>query len=206
MHVSLDPAWQPNPRFEDPVFRLEFARLVTHYWAAAGFLADGQLQRDVGRLADIPAVLIAGRQDVSGPVDIAWQLHGAWPRSELVIVEQGGHGTGSGEALQYTSPCETVPRSWRSGSQPRDSVPSWCRLTQPLQYAISPARFDGPNPRWGYVPDPGRRRTGLGHREWSPQFSRWTKRPPTYRLTGHLSLTNRSPWQPVTSHYSIDSR
>ncbi len=99
VHVSLDPAWQPNPRYEDAVFRLEFARLVTHYWAAAGFLPDGQLQRDVDRLAGIPAVLIAGRQDVSGPVDIAWQLHRAWPGSELVIVEQGGHGTGSEEAL-----------------------------------------------------------------------------------------------------------
>jgi proline iminopeptidase len=98
-HVSLDPAWQPNPRFEEPVFRMEFARLVTHYWSNAGFLPDGQLQRDMGRLAGIPGVLIGGRQDVSGPVDVAWQLHRHWPGSELVVVEQGGHGTGSGEAL-----------------------------------------------------------------------------------------------------------
>jgi proline iminopeptidase len=98
-HVSLDAEWQPNPRFEDPVFRLEFARLVTHYWSHAGFLEDGQLLRDVGRLAGIPAVLVTGRQDVSGPPDIAWLLHRTWPGSELVIVERGGHGTGSSEAL-----------------------------------------------------------------------------------------------------------
>jgi proline iminopeptidase len=98
-HVSLDPAWRPNPRFEDPVFRMEFARLVTHYWSHAGFLADGQLERDVDRLAGIPAALITGRVDVSGPPDVAWRLHQRWPASGLVILEQGGHGSGSGEAL-----------------------------------------------------------------------------------------------------------
>jgi proline iminopeptidase len=99
VHVSLDPAWQPNPSYQDPVFRLEFARLVTHYWSNAGFLPDGQLLRDVDRIATIPAVLIGGRQDVSGPVDVAWQLHRRWPASELVVVEHGGHGTGAGDAL-----------------------------------------------------------------------------------------------------------
>lgn len=98
-HVSLDPAWEPNPRFADPVFRMEFARLVTHYWSHAGFLPDGALQRGVARLSGIPAVLVTGRQDVSGPPDVAWRLHREWPGSDLVVVEQGGHGTGSGEAL-----------------------------------------------------------------------------------------------------------
>lgn len=98
-HVSLDPAWQPNPRFADPVFRMEFARLVTHYWSHDGFLPDGALQRGVARLSGIPAVLVTGRQDVSGPPDVAWRLHREWPGSDLVVVEQGGHGTGSEEAL-----------------------------------------------------------------------------------------------------------
>jgi proline iminopeptidase len=97
VHVSLDPAWAPSPRFRDPEFRATFARLVTRYWAAAAFLPDGQLLREVGRLAGIPAVLITGRRDVSGPVDIAWNLHRAWPGSELVVIEEGGHGTGAME-------------------------------------------------------------------------------------------------------------
>ncbi|MGZ4648794.1 MAG: prolyl aminopeptidase [Blastococcus sp.] len=99
VHVSLGTGWQPYPRFQEPEFRMTFARLVTHYWANAAFLEDGQLLRDVERIAAIPAVLIAGRQDVSGPVDIAWQLHRAWPASELVVIEDGGHGTGSMGAL-----------------------------------------------------------------------------------------------------------
>ncbi|WP_233492472.1 alpha/beta fold hydrolase [Blastococcus sp. TF02A-30] len=101
VHVSLDPAWRPNPRFAEPGFRMGFARLVTHYWSHAAFLPDGALQEGVARLAGVPGVLITGRHDVSGPPDVAWALHRAWPGSELVIVEGGGHGTGdaTGRAL-----------------------------------------------------------------------------------------------------------
>jgi proline iminopeptidase len=122
-HVSLDPAWQPNPKFEDPVFRLEFARLVTHYWSNRAFLPDGQLLRDVGRLAGIPGVLVTGRMDVSGPPDIAWQLHRAWPGSELVIEEAGGHGTGQGDVLDaaFTRLADSLRRGGpvRSDKAPR---------------------------------------------------------------------------------------
>jgi proline iminopeptidase len=99
IHVSLAPGWSPDPRFDDPTFRLVFARLVTHYWAHDCFLPDGYLRANVGRLAGIPGVLVAGRHDVSGPPDVAWQLHRAWPGSELVIVEQGGHGLGTTDAV-----------------------------------------------------------------------------------------------------------
>jgi len=37
-------------------------------------------------------VLIHGRLDVSLPVDMAWRLHNAWPASELIVVENEGHG------------------------------------------------------------------------------------------------------------------
>ncbi|SCF19632.1 prolyl aminopeptidase [Micromonospora mirobrigensis] len=96
VHVSLAEGHRPSPRFADPVFRAAFVRLVTHYFANLGFLPDGQLLRDAGRLAGIPGVLVQGRLDVSGPPDIAWQLTRAWPDARLVIVESGGHGTGAG--------------------------------------------------------------------------------------------------------------
>lgn len=96
VHVSLAPGHQPNPRYEDPAFRLAFARLVTHYFATAGFLADlapgGDLVAGAGRLAGIPGVLVHGRLDVSSPLDIAWNVRRAWPGSELVVVEDAGHG------------------------------------------------------------------------------------------------------------------
>lgn len=93
-HVSLMPGWQPDRRYDDPTFRSVFARLVTHYWAHDCFLTDDELFGNMHRLAGIPAVLIHGRYDVSGPLDTAWRLHRAWPGSRLVVVGDAGHGGG----------------------------------------------------------------------------------------------------------------
>ena len=94
-HVSLMPGWAPDPRYEDATFRAIFARLVTHDWSHGCFLADGQLFDHVDRLAGIPAVLVHGRYDVSGPLETAWRLQRAWPQSRLVILDDAGHGGGS---------------------------------------------------------------------------------------------------------------
>ena len=50
----------------------------------------------------IPAVLVHGRFDVSGPLDTAWRLHQAWPGSELVVLGDAGHG-GAGFAEARTA-------------------------------------------------------------------------------------------------------
>ncbi|HXM58560.1 MAG TPA: prolyl aminopeptidase [Candidatus Dormibacteraeota bacterium] len=93
-HVSVRRDRRPDPRYEDPRFRLTFARLVTHYWSHAAWLEDGALLRDAGRLADVPAVLVHGRLDVSSPLDVAWRMARAWAGSELVVIDEAGHGTG----------------------------------------------------------------------------------------------------------------
>lgn len=93
-HVSLAPGWAPNRRYDDPAFRMVFARLVTHYWSHASFLADGEVLAGMSRLAAIPGVLIHGRYDISGPLDTAWALHSAWPGSQLMILNDAGHGGG----------------------------------------------------------------------------------------------------------------
>ncbi|GAA2149919.1 prolyl aminopeptidase [Glycomyces algeriensis] len=92
VHVSTAPGHRPNPEFEDPRFRMRFARLVTHYWANAAFLEDGALLRDAGKLAGIPGVMVHGRMDISGPADIAWKLAQVWTDAELVLVGDEGHG------------------------------------------------------------------------------------------------------------------
>ena len=89
---------------EAPVSEHErgFARLVAHFWAHDGFVADwavpwgaapgSGLLGGMHRLAGIPGVLIHGRRDVSGPALTAWELHRRWPGSELVVIEEEGHG------------------------------------------------------------------------------------------------------------------
>jgi proline iminopeptidase len=94
-HVSLMPGWTPDPRYRDPTFRMVFARLVTHYWSHGCFLTDDQVLSDMSRLADIPGVLVHGRHDVSSPLDTAWRLHRAWPASNLVVLDDAGHGGAS---------------------------------------------------------------------------------------------------------------
>ncbi len=94
-HVSLMPGWTPSPRYADPAFQSVFARLVTHYWSHGCFLIDGQVAAGMPLLADIPAVLIHGRYDVSGPADVAWRLHRLWPGSRLELLDDAGHGGGS---------------------------------------------------------------------------------------------------------------
>ena len=94
VHVRTRPDEPPNPRYDDPVFRLCFARLVTHYWRHAAFLEDGALLRGVERLSGIPAVLIHGRLDLSSPLDVPWMLAQRWKGGELVLIDDAGH-TGS---------------------------------------------------------------------------------------------------------------
>lgn len=43
------------------------------------------------RIAHIPAVLIHGLHNVSGPLDTAWELHKSWPSSRLVVVDDASH-------------------------------------------------------------------------------------------------------------------
>lgn len=95
MWESATPAWPPAPglarRFEDPMFRMAFARIVTRYVCHNMWLDDGQLLKDIGRLTDIPAVLVNGRYDFQSPIGTAWELKHAWPDAELVIVDEAGH-------------------------------------------------------------------------------------------------------------------
>ena len=94
-HVSTYPDHTPDPRYDDPRFRLCFARLVTHNWAHAAFLHEGQLFRDAHRLAGIPVYMVHGQLDISGPPDIPWRLAKLLPDSELVLVTEDGHGGGA---------------------------------------------------------------------------------------------------------------
>lgn len=90
--VSLEEGWSPNPRYDDPRFRMAFARLVTHYFHHGAWLEEGQLLSNVGRLAGIPAVLVHGQLDLGAPLDTAWQLVRAWPTAELFVVPTGHSG------------------------------------------------------------------------------------------------------------------
>ncbi|MBB3666080.1 proline iminopeptidase [Prauserella sediminis] len=77
--------------FTDPDHAAALARIEVHYFRNLCFLEDGQLLRDAHRLAGIPGVIAQGRYDVVTPPVSAWDLHRAWPDSDLVIVPDAGH-------------------------------------------------------------------------------------------------------------------
>jgi proline iminopeptidase len=93
-HVAIHSDAEDDPRYDDPRFRLCFARLVTHYWSNAAWLEEGTLIREATKLAGIPGVLVHGRLDISGPPDIAIALAQAWPDAELILIDDAGHGAG----------------------------------------------------------------------------------------------------------------
>ncbi|MFE7730568.1 prolyl aminopeptidase [Streptomyces anthocyanicus] len=92
-------------RYQDPDFRMGFARTVTHYWGNDHFLGEGNDEgvviRDAHLLKGIPGTLVQGSLDFGNLLGIVWRLHHAWPDSDLVIVDEAGHdaGTTGDEAL-----------------------------------------------------------------------------------------------------------
>jgi proline iminopeptidase len=89
---AMLPTSPHNPRYDDPAFRLCFARLVTHYWGNDHFLADGVLLAEAGRLHPVPGLIIQGRLDLINLLGTPWLLTAAWPGSELELIDDAGQG------------------------------------------------------------------------------------------------------------------
>ncbi|GAB4381829.1 prolyl aminopeptidase [Albidovulum sp.] len=69
-----------------------FARLENHYFLNRGFLEeDGQIFRDLPRIAEIPATIVQGRFDMICPPISAWTLARQLPRCDLRMVPGAGH-------------------------------------------------------------------------------------------------------------------
>lgn len=89
--LHLLPQADEAPDADADAHALAVARLEAHYFLHGGFLEPQQLLRGVARLANIPALIVQGRYDVICPPTTAWQLHRAWPGSQLQIVDDAGH-------------------------------------------------------------------------------------------------------------------
>jgi proline iminopeptidase len=72
-------------------FAIAIARIENHYMINKGWLEEGQLLANAGKLRGIPGVIVQGRHDCCTPPAAAWDLKKAWPEVELNIVPDGGH-------------------------------------------------------------------------------------------------------------------
>ena len=89
--ITLMPNEGFSRQFGADDFARAFARIENHYFVHGGWLEEGQLLRDVGRLRAIPAVIVQGRYDIATPAASAWDLHRAWPEAEFRLIEGAGH-------------------------------------------------------------------------------------------------------------------
>ena len=89
---KLVPSEDLVKRFGEDKFAEAFARIECHYFVNNGFFeTKNWLLENVGRIRNIPGVIIQGRYDVVCPIKSAWDLHRAWPESDLQIVPDAGH-------------------------------------------------------------------------------------------------------------------
>jgi proline iminopeptidase len=79
-------------KFQEDDYAAAFARIECHYFVNRGFMhTDNQLIEDVGKIRNIPTVIVQGRYDVICPMKSAWDLHRAWPEADLKVVPDAGH-------------------------------------------------------------------------------------------------------------------
>jgi len=79
-------------KFQQDSYAAAFARIECHYFLNKGFFhSDAQLLENVGKIRNIPSVIVQGRYDVICPMKSAWDLHRAWPEADLRVVPDAGH-------------------------------------------------------------------------------------------------------------------
>jgi proline iminopeptidase len=89
--ILIDPRATLSTRWSDPRYLTARARIITHYFHHLAWLEEGQILRDIDRLAGIPCTMIQGRMDLEAPLVTAWELSEAWPQAELVVVADAAH-------------------------------------------------------------------------------------------------------------------
>lgn len=75
----------------EPENALPFARICARFFLDDFYLEEGQLLRDVDKIAHIPTIIVQGRHDACTPPRSAWDLKKAMPMAQLWMIADGGH-------------------------------------------------------------------------------------------------------------------
>ena len=89
--VTLLPSPSTIDHFTSPDVAIAVSRIENHYMANRGWLEEGQLLGNAGKLRGIPGIIVQGRHDTCTPPSAAWKLKEAWPEVELNIIPDAGH-------------------------------------------------------------------------------------------------------------------
>ena len=101
--------------FAEPAFALAFARIENHYFVNSGWLREGQLIAEVGRIQHIPGVIVQGRYDLPCPVVTADDLHRAWPEADYRLVLAGHAALEPAIAAELVAATDRFANAWLGG-------------------------------------------------------------------------------------------
>jgi proline iminopeptidase len=92
--ATLEPNKKIVEYLANPHTALSISRIECHYFLHNSFLEPNQILRNIEKIQDIPGIIVHGRYDIVCPLENAWDLHKAWPHSELHIIRNAGHSAG----------------------------------------------------------------------------------------------------------------
>lgn len=98
--ATVLPAPELVESFEGLAIAFSLARAECHYFYHDIFMGPNYILDNAAALQDLSGILIQGRCDMVCPPVSAWELHQAWPKSKLIMVEGAGH-TASEPGLQH---------------------------------------------------------------------------------------------------------
>jgi len=85
----------PNPEtvaaFAEERLALGLARIEAHFFRNHLFAGERDLIAQIGRIRNLPGVIVQGRYDMVCPIGSADELARAWPEADFVIVPDAGH-------------------------------------------------------------------------------------------------------------------
>lgn len=104
---ALLPDTEGLKKAEDEKWSLHHATLEFIYIMNGCYIRENQILEEASRIQHIPCVIVQGRYDAVCPVQAAWELHKALPRSKLVIVPDSGHAaTEPGTTKELIKACD----------------------------------------------------------------------------------------------------
>ena len=89
--ATLRPNLEVYEHLVDPHVALSMARIECHFFVNQCFIAENQILENMSALEGIPGIIVHGRYDTVCTLDNAFELHRAWPESELHIIRDAGH-------------------------------------------------------------------------------------------------------------------
>ena len=89
--AKLDVPFHPLTKKDIDGNFLNTAKIYLHYLKNNFFLRENQILKEINKIKNIPTLIIHGRYDMLTPLEGAWKLHKALPKSRLFITNFSSH-------------------------------------------------------------------------------------------------------------------